>query len=72
MYQYDKEVLGKAHELVETNPNSNQDSTHKVVKGDTLYSISKRYNTTIALIQDINNLEGTELQIGQILQLPKD
>ena len=72
LYQYDKEVLGKAYELVETNPISNRDSTHKVVKGDTLYSISKRYNITIALIQDINNLEGTELQIGQILQLPKD
>jgi flagellum-specific peptidoglycan hydrolase FlgJ len=65
--KYDKEVLGKRYRKVK-----NENITHKVIKGDTLYSISKRYNVTVKKLQDINGLEGTALQIGQVLQLPKD
>lgn len=68
LYQYDKEVLGKRYKEIKTE----SITTHKVIKGDTLYSISKRYNVTVAALQNINDLEGTALQIGQILQLPKD
>lgn len=67
LYQYDKEVLGKKYKEIKT-----ENITHKVVKGDTLYSISKRYNITVVALQNINNIEGTALQIGQILQLPKE
>ena len=37
---------------------------HTVVKGDTLYSLAKKYNTTVAEIQSLNNLKGTTLTIG--------
>ncbi|MBE9489709.1 MAG: glucosaminidase domain-containing protein [Bacteroidetes bacterium] len=67
LYQYDKEVLGKRYKEIKI-----ENITHKVVKGDTLYSISKRYSITVATLQNINNLEGTTLHIGQILQLPKE
>ncbi len=67
LYKFDKEVLGKRYRKVKT-----ENITHKVIKGDTLYSISKRYNVTVKKLQDINGLEGTALQIGQVLQLPKD
>jgi flagellum-specific peptidoglycan hydrolase FlgJ len=67
LYQYDKEVLGKRYRKSKT-----VNITHKVIKGETLYSISKRYNITIKSLQDINGLKGTKLQIGQVLQLPKD
>ena len=67
LYQYDKEVLGERYKEIST-----ENITHKVIKGDTLYSISKQYNVTVVALQDINDLEGTALQIGQILQLPKD
>ncbi len=67
LYKYDKEVLGKRYRKVKT-----ENITHKVIRGDTLYSISKRYNVTVKKLQDINGLEGTALQIGQVLQLPKD
>ena len=43
--------------------------THEVVKGDTLYSLSKRYNTSVERIQLLNGLSGTALKIGQVLTI---
>ncbi len=41
--------------------------THIVQKGDTLYSISKRYNTTVERLKSVNKLNSNELNIGQAL-----
>jgi len=67
LYQYDKEVLGKNYKEVEIDPDSNRDITHKVVKGDTLYSLSRYHNTTVEAIKNINNLTSNDLKIDQIL-----
>ena len=40
---------------------------HIVQKGDTLYSISKRYNTTVEHLKSTNKLNSNELSIGQTL-----
>lgn len=48
------------------------DSTYTVVKGDNLYAIAKKYNTTEAELIKINNLTSTILSIGQILKLPSE
>ena len=45
-------------------------SAHTVKQGDSLWNIAKRYGTTTKKIQDINNLNTTELHIGQVLRLP--
>ncbi|MEZ5006872.1 MAG: LysM peptidoglycan-binding domain-containing protein [Chitinophagales bacterium] len=42
---------------------------HKVVKGDTLYGLSKKYNVTIDEIKKWNNLSSTALSIGQELEI---
>ena len=42
---------------------------YTVVKGDTLYGISKRFGTTVEAIQKLNNLTGTTLSIGQVLRI---
>ncbi len=42
---------------------------HEVVKGDTLYNISKRYGTTPAAIQKLNGLPDNGIQIGQRLRV---
>ena len=42
---------------------------HVVLKGDTLYSISKLYNTTVDEIKKQNNLNSIELSIGQQLKI---
>lgn len=40
---------------------------HTVVKGDTLYNISKRYNTTVAKIKELNQLATDNISLGQSL-----
>lgn len=44
--------------------------THKVVKGDTLYNLSKRYDVAIGALTLLNNLKGNNIGIGQVLRLP--
>ena len=38
---------------------------HTVERGDTLYSISKKYNVSIEKIMKINNLKDNQISIGQ-------
>lgn len=41
-----------------------------VKKGDTLYSIAKKYNTSVDNLKSINNIITDSLAIGQIIKLP--
>ena len=45
------------------------DGYHLVVKGDTLYSISRKYNTTVERIKQLNNLPDNVVRIGQRLRV---
>lgn len=45
-------------------------NTYTVSKGDTLYSIAKKFDTTVDKIKNINNLENNMLQVGQKLIIP--
>ena len=54
----------------ESNDNNNY-ITYKVEKGDTLYGIAKKYDTTVNEIKSLNNLTSDILSIGQILKIPK-
>lgn len=44
--------------------------THRVRAGDTLYSLARRYNSTVAALQRANNLRGSALRVGQQLRIP--
>ena len=45
-------------------------NTHTVVKGDTLYSIAKKYGTTVANLQTLNpKVDAGSLQIGKKLDI---
>ena len=44
---------------------------HRVTPGQTLFSIARRYGTTVALIQGLNNVRGG-VQAGQILRVPSN
>lgn len=47
--------------------------THKVTKGDTLWSISKQYNLSLQLILAFNNIKDKDtLSIGQIIKISQD
>lgn len=43
------------------------DDTYMVQKGDNLYSIARKYNTTVDTIKKLNNLSSNSLSIGQRL-----
>ena len=68
LYKYDKKSKKKRSK----NKKSSQIivKRHVVQKGDTLYSISKLYNTTVDDIKKQNNLNSIELSIGQQLKIP--
>ena len=47
------------------------DTTYKVEKGDTLYSISRKYQITVAELRAANNLsENDVIKVGQKLKIP--
>ncbi len=48
-----------------------QYQTYQVQKGDTLYSIARRYNTTIPEIVAINNNLSNNLMVGQVIKIPQ-
>jgi membrane-bound lytic murein transglycosylase D len=46
--------------------------THKVGRGETLYSIAKKYRTSVAVIRDLNDLKPKRrLRVGQRIDVPK-
>lgn len=66
LYEFDKEVLGDKYVKYESPVIQNR-TTYTVVKGDTLYSISKTYNITVKELQNLNGLRDTALSVGQEL-----
>ena len=59
LYKYDSEVLKK------------KNKSYKVKRGDTLYSISEKFNMPVKAIIKLNNLEGDNLEVGQTLMIKK-
>ena len=51
-------------------PQTNSQKNYIVKKGDTLYSIAQRYNTTVDELKKQNQLSTNQLTIGQSLVLP--
>ena len=45
-------------------------NTYTVKSGDSLWSIARKYNTTVSEIQKLNQLSSTLLPVGQVLKLP--
>lgn len=73
LYRYDHMALGKS---VGEKPRESQknkpsvlEKQYVVVKGDTLYSISKKHRTTVEQLSKLNRLKSNELSIGQLLIL---
>lgn len=47
------------------------ENTYTVKKGDSLYSIAKKYNTSVEELKAANNLSSNLLTIGQVLVIPE-
>ncbi len=46
--------------------------TYTVAKGDSLWSISQKFNTTVNELKNLNNLSSNLLSIGMILKIPSN
>lgn len=75
LHQYDLQVLGindASYKNTEINNDAieNIDSTlYAVQKGDTLYSISKKFNLTVEELKKLNNFTENTLSIGQKIEI---
>ena len=47
-------------------------STYTVVSGDTLFTLARRFNTTVQALQQANNLTGNLIRVGQQLTIPSN
>ena len=70
LYKIDNEVLGrnftpKARTVAQVN------GEHIVQQGDTLYSLSKKYNISVDELRSINNILESGISIGQKLKVKK-
>ncbi|WP_291102751.1 MULTISPECIES: glucosaminidase domain-containing protein [unclassified Flavobacterium] len=66
LYKYDVETLRIDSEVVEQNDViALNDDSYKVTKGDTLYSISKKYNISIEDLKKKNKILDNAISIGQ-------
>ncbi|WP_445736410.1 glucosaminidase domain-containing protein [Mariniflexile sp.] len=68
--QFDEEVLGNTYVKFEEPIYSG--ATYFVEKGDSMYSISKKFNLTVKELQDLNNLKSSSLSIGQELRINRN
>ena len=56
--------------IITENETPPQPTTYKVQKGDTLYSISQKFNTTVDAIKRLNNITSNNIYINQELYIP--
>ena len=64
-YQPQASVAGGAASSGARNP-----STHRVAKGETLYSLARRYNTNVNDLAALNHIAVDGLKAGMVLRLP--
>ncbi|RTY90246.1 glucosaminidase domain-containing protein [Flavobacterium sp. GT3R68] len=68
--QYDAEVLGHNYtSMASINLVASNAAEYQVAQGDTLYSISKKFNLTIEELKRKNNMSDNAISIGQNLRV---
>ena len=68
LYKYDNEVLNREYQPIKEIIVDNN-HYHIVQKGDTLYSLSKKYNLTVEELQKMNNMSDSSLSIDQKIKI---
>lgn len=76
LYLYDHEVVAPnsntnntAAEVVLPNTSTSAANLYTIQQGDTLYSLSKRFNLTVEDLKRINNMSSNAISIGQTIKI---
>ncbi len=69
LYEYDNEVLDSSYTAKIVTQTENNEFYHIIQKGDTLYSLSKKYNLTVEDLKKINNMSDNALSIDQKIKI---
>lgn len=70
LYKFDEQVLGGKTKISKTKAKASEKATtHRIVKGDTLYALSRKYGVSVDDIKRKNNLTSNDLSVGQILKI---
>lgn len=70
LHKYDRQIKKAGYDTA-TVVVTGADNIHTVQKGDTLYSLSKKYYLSVDELMQMNNLRSTDLSIGQPLKVKK-
>lgn len=70
LYKFDNEVLGRSF-VPKPKVITQVDGEHIVQQGDTLYSLSKKYNMSVDELKNLNNILDSGIAIGQKLKVKK-
>ena len=70
LYKIDNEVLGRNF-VPKPKVVSQVNGEHIVQQGDTLYSLSKKYNLSVDELKNLNNIPDSGISIGQKLKVKK-
>ncbi|SNR75572.1 Flagellum-specific peptidoglycan hydrolase FlgJ [Maribacter sedimenticola] len=68
LHKYDIQVKKAGYDK-QTIVATQNDKVHTVEKGDTLYSLSKKYYMTVSELMQLNNLQSSNLSIGQRIKV---
>ena len=66
----DRSGSGAATETKSAKAAPTKGSTHKVVSGDTLYELARKYGTTTERLKKANGLSSGLIRVGQVLRIP--
>jgi len=66
---FEEDEFEEDNDSEETEQPPAKETYYTVVRGDTLYSISRRYNTSVETIKRLNNLNSNVISIGQKLRV---
>lgn len=70
LYKIDEEVIGSGYKPIAKMSEKPLDAnSYRVSQGDTLYSISRKFNLSVAELMQINNLPDNAISIGQIIKI---
>ncbi len=70
--KYDAQVLGRPTARRSSPKTTGDHIEYTVVKGDTLYNIAQKHNTTVDQIKRLNNLSDNTISIGKMLVIAPD